>query len=106
MAPHTVRQWTLSAHSRSAEEAVAAGLVDDLVQSGQLDRAVQRGARMLRRLDAAALRRLRGWARDSRQRDLPDALQRGADITAEMLREPAVQRRWQAFAAGEAPWSA
>jgi enoyl-CoA hydratase/carnithine racemase len=106
MAPHTVRQWTLSAHSRSAAEAQAAGLVDELVQSGPLDRAVQRGARTLRRLDAGALRRLRGWARDSRRHDLPDALRRGADITAAMLREPSVQRRWQAFAAGEAPWSA
>ena len=106
MAPHTVRQWTLSAHSRTAAEAQAAGLVDDLVHSGPLDRATQRAARTLSRLDAVALRRLRGWARDSRQHDLPEALQRGADITAEMLREPSVQRRWQAFAAGEAPWSA
>jgi hypothetical protein len=29
----------------------------------------------------------------------------GADITAGMLHEPAVRERWNAFVAGEAPWS-
>jgi enoyl-CoA hydratase/carnithine racemase len=106
MAPHAVRQWTLAAHSRSAVEALAAGLVDDLVPDGLLDRAVERATRKLRRLDAAALRRLRGWARESRQYDLPDALRHGADLTASMLRQSSVQDRWQAFAAGESPWSA
>ena len=105
MAPHVVRQWTLSAHSRSAVEAHAAGLVDDLVPTRDLDRAIERAMRTLRRLDPDALRRLRGWARESRQHDLPAALQRGAEITAAMLRQPSVQRRWDAFAAGESPWS-
>jgi enoyl-CoA hydratase/carnithine racemase len=106
MAPHAVRQWTVSAHSRSAAEAHAAGLVDELAASGGLDRATQRGARTLSRLDPEALQRLRGWARESRHYDLPGALQRGAEITAGMLNRPAVQRRWQAFSAGESPWSA
>jgi enoyl-CoA hydratase/carnithine racemase len=106
MAPHAVRQWTISAHSRSATEARAAGLVDELVPSDRLESAVRRGTRMLGRLDPEALQRLRGWARESRHDDLPGALQRGADITAGMLTRPSVQRRWQAFAAGEAPWSA
>ena len=105
MAPHVVRQWTVSAHSRSATEGHAAGLVDDLVPHAKLDRAVTRGTRMLRRLDPAALQRLRGWARESRHEALPIALRRGAEITGAMLREPAVQRRWTAFAAGESPWS-
>ena len=34
--------WTLSAHSRSAGEALAAGVVDDLVAIGTLDRASER----------------------------------------------------------------
>ena len=106
MAPHLVRQWTLSAHSRSADDARAAGLVDDLVADGTLTRGIERGARTLRRLDPDALRRLRGWARESRRHDLPAALQLGAEMTAAMVRRPAVQRRWEAFAAGEAPWSA
>ena len=105
MAPHAVRQWTLAAHSRSAVEAQAAGLVDDLVPSGTLDRAIERATRTLRRLDPDALRRRRGWARESRPYDLPAALRHGADLTASMLRGPSVQHRWQAFAAGESPWS-
>ena len=56
---------------------------------------------MLGRLDPDALRRLRAWARESRQHDLPTALRLGADITAAMLRKPAVQRRWNAFAEGD-----
>jgi enoyl-CoA hydratase/carnithine racemase len=106
MAPHAVRQWTVSAHSRSAADAQAAGLVDDLVPPAELERAIRRGTRTLGRLDPEALQRLRGWARESRQYDLPGALNRGAEITAAMLRRPSVQRRWQAFAAGESPWSA
>jgi enoyl-CoA hydratase/carnithine racemase len=105
MAPHAVRQWTVSAYSRSAAEAHAAGLVDELLPAAQLERGVRRGERTLCRLDPEALLRLRGWMRESRQFDLPGALHRGAEITAGMLRRPAVQRRWQAFAAGESPWS-
>jgi enoyl-CoA hydratase/carnithine racemase len=105
MAPHVVRQWTLSAHSRSALEAHAAGLVDDLVPAAKLDGAIKHGLRTLRRLDPDALCRLRRWARESRQLDLPAALHLGAGITAAMLRQSSVQRRWAAFAAGESPWS-
>lgn len=104
MAPHAVRQWTLSAYARSAADGQAAGLVDAIVAPDGLDRGIVAGARALRRLDADALRRLRGWSRDARQHDLPAALQAGADITADMLRQPSVQRRWQAFASGESPW--
>ena len=105
MAPHVVRQWTVSAHARSAGEAHAAGLVDAVVPDALLDRAVARSARTLGRLDPVALQRLRGWMRESRRHTLPEALQLGADVTADMLGRPAVERRWQAFAAGEAPWS-
>ena len=105
MAPHAVRQWTVSAHTRSALDAHAAGLVDTLVPADTLERVVGRRARDLSRLDPAALHRLRRWARDSRQHDLPTALKLGAEITASMLRQPTVRRRWDAFAAGESPWS-
>jgi enoyl-CoA hydratase/carnithine racemase len=105
MAPHVVRQWTLSAHSRTAADARAAGLVDEMVAPDQLDRGIARGTRNLKRLEPGALLRLRSWARESRQHALPAALQRGADITAAMLKEPSVQRRWATFAAGDAPWS-
>ena len=105
MAPHTVRQWTISAHARGAAEAQATGLVDALVPAAALDRAVERSTHHLRRLDPTALTRLRSWARESRQHDLPTALQLGADLTAGMLRDPGVQRRWSTFVAGGTPWS-
>jgi enoyl-CoA hydratase/carnithine racemase len=105
MAPHAVRQWTISAHARGAIEAQAAGLVDALVPAASLERAVERGVHHLCRLDPQALQRLRTWARESRQYDLATALRLGADITAEMLKQPAVERRWNAFVAGGSPWS-
>jgi enoyl-CoA hydratase/carnithine racemase len=100
------RRWAVSAHSRSAAEALAAGLVDDLVPPDRLDAAVRRATRALRRLDADALRHLRAWARASQQPDLPAALRLGADLTTSLGRQPTVRQRWQAFADGEAPWSA
>jgi len=105
MAPHTVRQWTVSAHGRSAEAAREAGLVDTLVESAGLERAIERASRTLRRVDSDALQCLREWARDSHRYDLPGAVHAGAEITAAMLRRPEVRRRWDAFAAGASPWS-
>ncbi len=106
MAPHTARQWTLSGHARTAREAAAAGLVDEVVESDRLDQATSRAARMLARLDPTALCRFRAWLRASRRHDLPEALRMGAQITAEMIGQPGVRNRWQAFADGGAPWSA
>lgn len=105
MAPHAARQWALTAGARSASEAAAAGLVDEMVPEEGARRAVARAVRMLGRLEPQALRRLRGWTRASRQLPLPDALAQGAALTAELIHEPAVRSRWEAFANGEAPWS-
>lgn len=106
MAPHVARQWTISAHTRSAAQGAEAGLVDDVTTPDRLDHAVGRAVRALRRVDPEALRRLRTWARTSRQHDLTDALRMGADITADMVRQPSVRQRWQAFEQGGTPWSA
>lgn len=106
MAPHAARQWTLTAHARSATEGHTVGLVDEVVSAGQLDAAVSSATRTLRRLEPTALVRLRSWSRTSRQQELPLALRAGAAITAEMMQRPEVHRRWQAFTDGESPWSA
>jgi methylglutaconyl-CoA hydratase len=105
MAPHVARQWTISAHTRTASDGVGVGLVDDVTTSDRLDRIVARAVRSLRRLDPEALRQLRAWARTSARHDLAEALRIGADITANMVRQPSVRRRWQAFEQGGAPWS-
>jgi polyketide biosynthesis enoyl-CoA hydratase PksH len=105
MAPQAVRQWTISAHSRSAAEAHAVGMVDDLVTADRLAAAQRRAIRSLCRLDATALVRLRAWHRESRALDLPTALQRGATLTAALASQPHARDRWLAFERGETPWS-
>jgi methylglutaconyl-CoA hydratase len=100
------RRWAVSAHSRSAADGFAAGVVDDLVPADRVDAAVRRATRALCRLDPVALRHLRMWARQSQQGDFADAVREGADLTTVLARGPAVRARWQAFADGEAPWSA
>ena len=94
-----VRQWTMAAHSRSAVEAQATGLVDELVPGSTLERAVDgppqtasarpQCAAMPARVgaDIAAIRSARRASTRSR-------------ITGGMLRQPSVQRRWQTFTAG------
>lgn len=106
MAPHVARQWTLAAHTREANEAHAAGVVDDLVDADRLDAAVRRGVRLLARLEPSALPRFRAWARDSRVLSLPAAVTAGAEITGRLMHDATVQRRWRAFAEGDVPWSA
>jgi len=100
----TARRWTLSAHARPAREALAAGLVDELAPAGREATALKRAARMLRRAEPGALRRLRHWMSESRERPLADALERGASLTARMAADPMVRERVEAFARGEAPW--
>jgi enoyl-CoA hydratase/carnithine racemase len=106
MAPQAARRWTLTAWSRPAWEALAAGLVDDVVPADGLDRAAERALRMLARVEPDALRHLRDWARTAASLPLDQALARGAALTAGRMQDPAVRRRRAAFAVGEAPWSA
>lgn len=88
------RRWTVSAHARSAREALEAGLVDELAGAGHERRNLERATRML----------LRRWARDTRQRSLDEVLARGADLTARMATAPTATARVAAFRDGEAPW--
>lgn len=106
MAPHVARQWTVSAHARSAADARTAGVVDDVVAPGALAHGLRRATRLLERLEPYALQRLRVWARTSRQYSLPDAVVRGVAVTADLAARPAVQQRWHAYMTGDAPWSA
>ncbi len=105
MAPHVARTWTVSARARSAMEAQAAGLVDQVVAPGSLEAAIARAERMLVRLETGALVKFREWTRTSRGLSIPDALGQGAAITATLLQRPAARARWAAFAAGDVPWA-
>jgi enoyl-CoA hydratase/carnithine racemase len=106
MAPHVARQWTISAHSRTAADAHAAGVVDEVIADGMLDAGLRRSLRALGRVEPRALARLRAWSRESRALPLADATARGAALTATLMTEPQVQARWRAFTEGEAPWCA
>lgn len=106
MAPHVARQWTIAAHTRTVDEAVAAGVVDAVVAADRLEPALRRAVRTLARLEPSALPRLRAWMRDSRALPLADAVAAGAAITGRMMTDATVLARWRAFAEGGVPWSA
>lgn len=105
MAPHVARQWTIAAHSRSAAEALAAGVVDEIASGGDLARAARRATRELSRLDAHALGAWRAWTRTARQYPLAEAVTRGVAVTAALAARPEARARWRAFSEGGAPWS-
>jgi enoyl-CoA hydratase/carnithine racemase len=100
----TARRWAIENHARSATEAQAAGLVDEVAPAGHESAALRRAGRMLARLDHCALRRLRWWIGEARNCPLPAALARGAALTAEMAADPRHHARVDAFNRGEAPW--
>ena len=99
------RRWTLSAHTRSAHEALDAGVIDELVDVGSGVHRVQRAVQMLARLEPSATQRLRRWHRESQATSHADALTRGALLTQEMASSLVARQRVAAFARGEAPWS-
>jgi len=48
---------------------------------------------------------MRVWARDSRRHPFAEAVSIGAAIIGDLATRPEVKRRWQVYAAGDAPWS-
>lgn len=102
---NAARRWTISAHTRSAAEALDAGVLDEYVPAERGSHAVLRAVRTLRRLEPNATRTLRRWTRDSQAGDIGAALERGAAITKAMAATPIVQARVSAFGSGETPWN-
>lgn len=100
----TARRWTVSAHARSAGEALTAGLVDEITTADRLHPALRRATRMLQRADPHALRRLRRWARESREQPFDSALAAGAKLTEQMAACPGARARIDAFFLGDTPW--
>jgi enoyl-CoA hydratase/carnithine racemase len=102
---NVARRWTLSAHTRSAREALDAGVIDELVEPGSAAHRVQRAARMLARLEPRATQQLRRWHREAHTASLPDALARGAALTQRMADSVIARERVDAFTRGESPWN-
>jgi len=105
MATHDAWRWTISAYTRSAAEACASGIVDEVVDPGALVQTANRAVRRLSRLEPHALARMRAWARDCRRHPFADAVSIGAAIIGDLAIRPEVKRRWQIYTAGDAPWS-
>src|SRR5262245_46000302 len=97
---NTARRWTVSAHTRSAQEALDAGVLDELVDAGTGPHRVQRAVRMLTRLEPGATRQLRRWHREAQTTSHTDALARGARLTQEMAESSVARERVSAFARG------
>jgi polyketide biosynthesis enoyl-CoA hydratase PksH len=102
---NVARRWTLSAHTRSAEEAYDAGVVDELVEADNGPHRVQRAVRMLARLEPGATQQLRRWHREAQTTSVAEALARGAVLTQAMAASPVARERVAAFARGESPWN-
>jgi enoyl-CoA hydratase/carnithine racemase len=96
----TARWWILSGHARTATEAHAAGLVNEIVAANKMTTLIQRRVRECRRADTSAIPILRQLAGP----DVAAAIRAGASITAERLATPHVQQRLAAYAAGDVPW--
>jgi polyketide biosynthesis enoyl-CoA hydratase PksH len=93
MGEGAARRWTISAHARSAKEALAAGLVDEVVPGDASIEGVNRAVGMLHRAEPDALRALRHWMFDARDESVETTLARGASVTARLAADPATRAR-------------
>ena len=96
LTPGQLRLLLFTGYSRSAFDAARLGLVDEVVQVGELEHAQTRAIRQLRRARTATIVVARRW-----QRGLAEALRAGVEETAAALQDPAVR----AALAEEGPWS-
>jgi enoyl-CoA hydratase/carnithine racemase len=104
MTEGVARRWTLSADTRDAPEALAAGLVDELVLVDQSWAALTRTVTMLERAEPMAVRTLRHWIYETRESSIDTSLARGAAVTEQMVGDPVTRARIAAFDRGESPW--
>lgn len=99
------RTWALTAHSRTAEEAQRAGLVDEVSDRMGFEAAARRALRQLRRVDPQAVRTLRRWSAEAPTLPWEDAVRKGAALSAAQLADPRVLDRLTSwFLEDVAPW--
>lgn len=101
MTEGVARRWTLSAETRTAAEAVSAGLVDELVPVDHSQGALRRTVTMLERAEPMAVRTLRHWMYEIRESSIDTALARGAAVTVQMAGDPEARARMAAFDRGD-----
>ncbi len=92
LTPQRLRMLVVTCHSRSAVEAQALGLVDEIVAVGELATARARAIRNLSRAQPETVAALRRWDTDAITR----ALAEGVEETAAALARPATRARIEA----------
>ncbi len=89
--------WALTAVARTAHEALAIGLVDEVVPDAQLDAVARRTTKLLLRPDPAAVTLLRSWTEEASALPIPEAIEKGAALTAAWLARSDVRARLEGF---------
>jgi enoyl-CoA hydratase/carnithine racemase len=101
---HKCRVWALTGESRSADEALRDGLVDQVVARDRLHDAGRRWVRRLSRGTPSHLAEFKLFAAEPVEH-ADTALQKGVELTSRALRDPSVLRRLRDFEeAGIPPW--
>ncbi len=106
MAPQKARWLALLGQSVTAEEAAAAGLVDEVVDTAEdLERRLRQLARQLLRLNPRAVHRLKQLGRRVAELGCDEAIEAGAAYTGEILANADNIAHVRSFLAGEPlPW--
>jgi enoyl-CoA hydratase/carnithine racemase len=103
--PHKARLMTLRGRAHDAAWARQAGLVEEIVPAGEMERAVTRAARDLGRVAPARVADLRRWMLDFPRLSGEEALFRGGEITAALVGDPEVRETVRRFVEdGTPPW--
>jgi polyketide biosynthesis enoyl-CoA hydratase PksH len=103
------RLLTLTAHARTAKEAHELGLVDVLISDDQLEAAVRRAVRSLRRVQPSAARALKRHSENVAAVSFAEGIRMGVDETTRTLGRPeilaSVREFISGFEGGAAPWA-
>jgi enoyl-CoA hydratase/carnithine racemase len=94
MRPKDCRMWMLTGHSRSASEALHAGLVDFVCQKNELDSHIARFVQQVSKTDKSAVPLVK---RMTSRHDLERAVRDGVQATTAMLVNPTVSDAFRRF---------
>jgi len=90
MAPQRARLLALTPHARSAAEAMALGLCDEVVEPAQAERAVGRWVKQLARVRPTSTKAIAAVADLCASRELPEALAAVGELTLTATADPSV----------------
>src|SRR6185312_6859561 len=105
MSPQKARLLTLRGLRVSSASAKEQGLADEIVPSEDLERVAARAGKELSRVKPARVLGLRSWIAEAPHLESDLALAKGAGVTADLLRDPAVRDRVRRYLEdGTPPW--